>query len=126
MVVLHTPMHAQTTDAQSPVSLDRIRAALNQPPPVLQVPPAAGDTPTFRVAVAGWASVLPPIDEKPFDPTFGLPSVGELLMDGIGKIGSAAVKYKRGRTAARARNEVDDALAAFCAVHECPGLHTSK
>ena len=64
-------------------------------------------------------SVLQPVDETPFDPTFGLPSVGELLMDGVEKIRSAVVDYKRRRAERRARKEVDDALAAFCAVHEC-------
>jgi len=40
-------------------------------------------------------------------------------MDGVEKIGSAVVDYKRRRAERRARKEVDDVLAAFCAVHEC-------
>ncbi|HWJ57593.1 MAG TPA: hypothetical protein VNR90_15240, partial [Vicinamibacterales bacterium] len=54
-------------------------------------------------------------------PTWGLPSAGELLMDGIEKIHSAASGYKHRRAERRARKEVQDALAAFCAVRECPG-----
>src|SRR4051812_37918800 len=102
ILVLQSPIQAQTDDSQSPVSVERIRAALKQPPPVLRVPASSGDIPTFRIEVPGRLIVLQPIDEKPFDPTFGLPSVGELLMDGIGKIGSAAAEYKRGRAARRA------------------------
>jgi len=47
-------------------------------------------------------------------------------MDGIDTIRSAVVRYTRGRAERRARKEVDDALAAFCAVHECPRPDTSK
>ena len=47
-------------------------------------------------------------------------------MNGIGKIGSAAVDYKRRRARRRARKEVDGALAAFCAVRECPTRDTGK
>jgi len=124
ILVLQSPIQAQTDSSTSPVSVDRIRAALNQPPPVLRIPAPSGDTPTFHIDVQN--QVLPPIDDKPFDPTFGLPSVGELLMDGIGKLGSAAVDYKRARAARRVRKEVDDALAAFCAVHACPANQTSS
>ena len=102
-----------------PVSIERIRAGLNQPPPLLRAPAPPGDRPTFRIEVQERPFVLQPIDEKPFDPTFGLPSVGELLMNGIEHIRSAAVDYKRRRAERRAWKEVDDALAAFCAVREC-------
>jgi hypothetical protein len=82
--------------------------------------------PIFRVDVRPPLFVMQPIEEKPFDPTFGLPSAGELLMGGIEKVRSAAVHYKRGRTKRRVRKEVDDALAAFCAVRECPTPAASK
>ena len=126
MLALQAPIQAQTADSQLPVSMERIRAGLKQPPSLLQVPPPSGDMPTFRVEVRERAFVLRPIDEEPFDPTFGLPSAGELLMNGIGKIGSAAVDYKRRRARRRARKEVDGALAAFCAVRECPTPDTGK
>jgi hypothetical protein len=126
MLALQSPIQAQTGDSQLPVSMERIRAGLKQPPSLLQVPPPSGDMPTFRVEVRERPFVLRPIDEKPFDPTFGLPSAGELLMNGIGKIGSAAVDYKRRRARRRARKEVDGALAAFCAVRECPTPDTGK
>jgi hypothetical protein len=119
ILVCQSPIQAQADNADLPVSIERIRAALKRQP-LLQIPPQPGDTPTFRIEVQGRLSVLPPIDDKPFDPTFGLPSVGELLMGGVQKIGSAVVDYKRRRAERRARKEVDDALAAFCAVHECP------
>jgi hypothetical protein len=50
----------------------------------------------------------------------------ELLMGGIRKIRSAVVTYKRGRAERRARKEVADALAAFCAARGCPTSTTSK
>jgi hypothetical protein len=126
ILVVQSPIQAQTDASQLPVSMERIRAALKQPPPLLQVPGPSADIPTFRIEVRARLSVRQPIDEKPFDPTFGLPSAGELLMNGIEKIRSAAVRYKRGRAERRARKEVEDALAAFCAVRECPTPNTSK
>jgi hypothetical protein len=126
MLLLPSPIQAQTDDSQLPVSMERIRAALKQPPPLLQVPAPSGNIPTFRIEVRERLLVPPPIDEKPFDPTFGLPSAGELLMNGIEKIRLSAVHYKRGRAERRARKEVEDALAAFCAVRECPTLNTAS
>jgi hypothetical protein len=119
ILALQSPVQAQAADSQLPVSIERIRAGLKQPPPLLQLPAPSGDVPTFRIEVRERAFVLQPIDEKPFDPTFGLPSAGELLMNGIENIRSAAVHYKRHRAERRARNEVDAALAAFCAGREC-------
>jgi hypothetical protein len=120
LVALPTAAQAQADPSRSPVSLERIRAALAEPPPRLLVPAPLLDVPTFRVEVRQDLSILRPLEEQPFDPTWGLPSAGELLMGGIGKIGSAVGGYKRKRAKRRARKEVDDALAAFCAVHECP------
>jgi hypothetical protein len=119
ILALQSPIQAQATDSQLPVSMERIRASLKQPPSLLQVPPTSGDIPTFRIEVRERSFVLQPTDEKPFDPTFGLPSVGELLMSGIESLRSAAVDYKRRHAERRARKEVDGALAAFCAVREC-------
>ena len=126
ILALQSPIRAQAADSQLPVSMERIRAGLKQPPSLLQLPPPSGDTATFRIEVRARSLVLQPIDEKPFDPTFGLPSVGELLMDGIENIRSAAVDYKRRRAERRARKEVDGALAAFCAVRECSTPNTIK
>jgi hypothetical protein len=120
LTALPTAAQAQADPSGSPVSLERIRAALAAPPPRLLVPASSLDVPTFRVEVRQDLSILRPLDEPPFDLTWGLPSAGELLMGGIGKIGSAVGSYKRQRAKRRARKEVDDALAAFCAVHECP------
>lgn len=120
LALLPATLQAQGSDTQLPVSLARIRAALEAPPPVLQMPAPAGDLPTFRVEVHQPFSMTRPIDEEPFDPTWGLPSAGELMMGGISKLRSAVVDYKRGRARRNARKEVEDALAAFCAVHECP------
>jgi len=125
ILVLQLPIQAQTDDAQLPVSLDRIRAALKQPPPLLQASKAADDTPTFRVEVREPVLDLQPVDEKPFDLTWGLPSAGELLASGIGKIRSTIVNYKRGRAERRARKEVEDALAAFFAYNNVPRSTTS-
>jgi hypothetical protein len=124
ILVLQTPIQAQSADAQLPVSLDRIRAALQMPPPVLHVP-AASDEPTFRVEVREQLLDLQPIEEKPLDLTYGLPSAGELLMGGIGKIRSTIVNYKRGRAQRRARQEVEEALAAFFAYSNVPRSTTS-
>ena len=126
LLVLHAPIQAQTDGSPLPVSLERIRAGLKEPPPLLQIPAPSGDTPTFRVEVQAGLPLLQPIVEEPFDPTYGLPSVGELLMGGIGKIHSAVVTYKRGRAERRARKEVADALAAFCAARSCPTSSTTN
>jgi hypothetical protein len=80
VLALQSPIQAQTAESQLPVSMERIRAGLKQPPSLLQVPPPSGDMPTFRVEVRERSFVLRPIDEKPFDPTFGLSSAGKLLM----------------------------------------------
>ena len=126
ILVLHTPIQAQTDVAPLPVSMERIRAGLKEAPPLLRIPALSGEIPTFRVEVRGELPLLQPVDEIPFDPTFGLPSVGELLMGGIGKIRSAVVNYKRGRAEHRARKEVEDALAAFCAARGCAASTTNK
>jgi hypothetical protein len=126
IILLQSPIQAQTGGSHLPVSMERIRAALKQQPPLLRVPVPSGDIPTFRIEVQERLFVLQPIDEKPFDPTFGLPSVGELVMDRIEKIRLAAVRYKRRRAERRARKEVEDVLAAFCTVRECPTPTTSK
>jgi hypothetical protein len=126
LLVLLAPLQAQTADAPLPVSLERIRAGLKEPPPLLRIPAPSGEMPTFQVEVLGILPLLQPVEEIPFDPTYGLPSVGELLMGGIGKIRSAVVNYKRGRAEHRARKEVEDALAAFCATRGCPVSPTIK
>jgi len=115
------PLQAQAADSHEPVSLERIRAALAAPPPILPVPAPAAGPPTFRVEVRQPMWSVQPDEAETFDPTWGLPSAGELLMDGIGKIHSAAAGYKHRRAERRARKEVQDALAAFCAVRACPG-----
>ena len=126
ILALQPPIQAQAAGPQPPVSVERIRAALKEPPPILLVPAPSGDRPTFQVEVQQQLFVLQPIEEKPFDPTFGLPSVGELLMTGIEKVRSAAVNHKRRRAERRARKEVDDALATFCGARECSTPDTSK
>jgi hypothetical protein len=121
IVVLPAAAQAQADPSPSPVSLERIRAALAQPPPRLVLPALSLDVPTFQVEVTTQDLWNPaPLDEPAFDPTWGLPSAGELLMGGVAKVGSAVSNYKQKRAKRRARREVDDALAAFCAVHECP------
>jgi hypothetical protein len=119
ILALQSSIQAQAAESQLPVSMERIRAGLKQPPSLLQIPPPSGDKPTFRIEVRERPFVLQPIEDKPFDPTFGLPSVGELLMTGIENIRSAAINYKQRRAERRARKQVDGALAAFCAVREC-------
>src|SRR5262245_53225619 len=119
ILMLQAPVRAQTADAGLPVSIERIRAGLKQPPSLL-VPAPSGDVPTFHVEVRERLPVVQGVDEKPVDLTFGLPSAGELVMGGIEKIRSAAVRYKRGRAERRARKEVEDALTAFCEGHQCP------
>jgi hypothetical protein len=71
------------------------------------------------VEVRGRLHVLTPTQKDAFDPTFGLPSLGELAIGGIEKIRSAVVKHMRSRAERRAWREVKDALAAFCAARAC-------
>lgn len=121
-VVLISPatVQAQTTPAYGPSSLARIRASLAEQPRLQAPPPSTDVVPMFRVDVTQHFSLEDPADEPPFDPTWGLPSAGQLMMGGIGKLGSAISGYKKRRAKGRARKEVSDALAEFCAVQACP------
>src|SRR5215218_5943814 len=103
VLLLHSPAQAQSSGARLPVSLDRIRAALDDPPPALRLPESSRDVPTFRVEVQQRLPVTSFVDDPPFDPTYGLPSAGELMMGGIGRIRSAAVNFKRNRAKRRAK-----------------------
>src|SRR5690349_19294080 len=118
----YTPLQAQADIDRLPVSINRIRAALKEQPPRSTGLAMSDEAPTFQVEVRQRLSILKPVEEKPFDPTYGLPSAGALVMSGVAKIQSALVDYKHSRAERRARREVEDALAAFCAIHECtPG-----
>jgi len=119
MLGVQAPMQAQAADPDLPVSMERIRAALKEPAPRLRMPGPSGDRPLFHVEVQERMPVLQPVEESPFDPTYGLPSVGELLMNGVEKIRSSVVEHKRSRAQRRARKEVEDGLAEFCATHGC-------
>jgi hypothetical protein len=110
-------LHAQGADQSS---LQRIRAALAKGPSPFQAPLPATDPLTFHVDVRAPLIALTPIEETPVDPTYGLPSVGQLLGEGVAKLRSAVVNYKRARARRRARQEVDAALAAFCETGQCP------
>ena len=50
-LVFQTPIQAQADDTQLPVSMERIRAALKEQPPILRVPALSGDMPAFHVEV---------------------------------------------------------------------------
>ena len=118
ILALQAQIQAQAADQESPVSIDRIRAGLKRPPP-LQIAAPSGDRPTFRIEVRARPFVLQPTDEKAFDPTFGLPSVGELLMDGIENVRSAAVHYQ---TAARRASSSEGSGRRPCSVLCDPGV----
>ena len=122
LFVLPAASQAQAAGSSLPVSLARIRAGLEAPPPRLQPPPttAPAAVATFRVEVSQPFSMTPLVEEGPGDPTMGIPSAAELLMGGIGKIHSAVAGYKRGRAKKKARKEVQDAMTEFCAVNACP------
>jgi hypothetical protein len=128
LVAFQTPVQAQQADsaeARLPVSMERIRTALERQERqqrFLRGVDASNAMPMFHdhVEVRGRLHVLTPVQEDAFDPTLGLPSVSELAMGGIEKVRSAVVKYMRSRAERRARREVKDALAAFCAARACP------
>ena len=124
ILALQTQIQAKAPDQQSSVSIARIRAGLNRPPPLRIVVPS-DDRTTFRSEVRARPFVLPS-NEQAIDPTLGLPTLGELVMDGIENVRSAAVQYKRRRAERRARKEVADVLAAFCAIRECPTPQVGK
>jgi hypothetical protein len=117
-LVLPAPLSAQSLEP-SPATLKRIRAALERPPSRLDVAASTAGAPTFRVEVNVPFSATRSIEEPPFDPTWGLPTAGELIAGGIGKIGSAVGGYRKHRAQRKARKEVQDAMAAYCAVHTC-------
>jgi hypothetical protein len=117
LLVSPAPAQAQAAGAYGPSSLARIRAALAEPPPRLQAPPPSVDiVPMFRVEITQPFTLHDPNEEPPADPTWGLPSAGELMMRGVGKVGSAVSGIKKRRV----RREVRDALAEFCLVNTCP------
>jgi hypothetical protein len=120
ILLLPALVQAQSTDTSSAVSIERIRAKLQQPPPVLRLPDPAVATATYHVEVRAPLFLLHPPEDKPMDPTFGLPSTSELVGRGLAKVGTTVRNYKRHRTERRARKEVDDALAAYCAAQQCP------
>ena len=121
LVALQSPLQAQSVEAESAVSLERIRTGLQRPASHVQWQAPPESTPTFRIEVRQPLFVVPPLaEEKPFDPTFGLPSVGELFMAGIEKARSSIVQAKRGHAERRARKKVDGELTAFCAANDCP------
>jgi hypothetical protein len=119
LLAFQLPVQAQGANPELPVSLARIRAGLERPPSVLETSEPSGLTPTFHVEVRAHPVDLRPVEEEPFDPTYGLPSAGELMMGGVQKIVSATANYKRRRAERRARKGVDEAIAAFCAVNDC-------
>ena len=125
IVLLQSKMQAQAADTELPVSIERIRAALNGPQP-LQITPLSGDTPTFRVEIQANAFAIKPFEKEVVDYTYGLPTLGGLAMEGIEYLRATFVRYKRGYAERRARKEVQDALAAFCAVHDCTTLQIRK
>jgi hypothetical protein len=119
LLVLQASTRAQQAeDTRLPVSTERIRAALQQPLAVTSA--TSGELPMFRVEVREQQLLRPPDPEPPFDPTYGLPTIGELVIGGIGKILNSVVKYNRARAERRAKKEVEEALAAFCAARHCP------
>ena len=113
----------ESEERSLPVSLARIRAALvrTQESPSLALDTSA-ENPTFRIEIRERKPLqwnVTTVDDEPFDMTWGLPSAGQLMMAGIGKLQDAVVRYRRTRAERRARREVEDALAAFCAVRDC-------
>ena len=116
LIALPASSGAQSPDA---ASLARIRAALAHEPRLLAPAPPI-EAPTFRVEVEQHIDLTRAVDDPPIDPTMGIPSAAQLLVGGVGKIGSAVAGYKRGRAKRKAAKEVQDALAEFCAVHACP------
>ena len=117
LLALPGTSRAQAADARS---LARIRAALEKEPPRLQVAAPSAEPPTFRVEVEQYIDLQRSVADPPLDPTMGIPSAGQLLVGGIGRIHSAVAGYKRGRAKRKARKEVQDAMAEFCAVNVCP------
>lgn len=124
ILAVPTDAQAEAGDQDLAISLDRIRAGLSRPTPILDaaVAPEEGPAPAFRVEVRASPFLEQLPTEKPFDPTYGLPSVAELLMRGIEK----AVDYKRSRAERLAKEEAAAAFAAFCAIRNCSPPTSSK
>jgi hypothetical protein len=123
LTAVPSPIRAQSETTAS-VSISRIRAALERQPSVLQPPqpPSSNEMPTFRLETRQRIWSQPATEEKPVDTTYGLPTVGGLMMDGIEKIRTA----KHSRSERRARKEVENAVAAFCATNKCSSSRTGQ
>lgn len=125
---------ASSSDTRLPVSLDRIRQRLEQPTTLLPPSDSGWDaasypvpTPMFRIDIRQPMWVERPPDDETFDPTMGLPSLGELVVGGLSKIHGATSRYRKRRAERRAREDVSEDLAAFCRLHGCtPPAGASK
>ena len=106
------------------VSVERVREAWRRPQ-VLEVPPLPDLTPTFRVAVE--EKVVPvetvlegmrrEIAERPGSPA--APAGGVDLLGLAMMVVKDINEWRRTRAEAEARQEVERALAEFCASHDC-------
>lgn len=108
---------------ESAVSIDRIRAALNRP--VVLDLRGPQEEPDFRVQIverheyADWLKPLPD-DFKVEDPLANVPLANYNFASLIGKLVSSVKEARRESAEHNARDEVDAALEAFCAVNDCP------
>jgi len=114
---------ADAPSIDSAVSIERIRAALGRPVVLdLRGPQVEPD---FRVQIverheyADWLKPLPD-DFKVVDPLANVPLANYNFASLIGKLISSIQEARRESAERNARDEVDAALEAFCAVNDCP------
>jgi hypothetical protein len=114
---------AEAPSVESAVSFERIRAALNRPVVIDLRGPQ--EQPDFRVQIverheyADWLKPLPD-DFKVEDPLAHVPLANYNLASLVGKLVSSIKEARREGAERNARDEVDSALEAFCAVNDCP------
>jgi hypothetical protein len=114
---------SEAPSVESAVSLERIRAALDRP--VVLDLRGPQEEPDFKVQIierheyADWLKPLPD-DFKVEDPLANVPLANYNFASLIGKLVSSIKEARREGAERNARDEVDNALEAFCAVNDCP------
>jgi len=114
---------AEAPSVESAVSFERIRAALDRP--VVLDLRGPQEEPDFRVQIverheyADWLKPLPD-DFKVEDPLAHVPLANYNFASLIGALISNIKEARHEAAERNARDEVESALAAFCAVNDCP------
>ena len=120
-----TPAAVEAPSIDSAISIERIREALDRP--VVLDLRGPQEEPDFRVQIverheyADWLKPRPD-DFKVEDPLAHVPLANYNFASLIGKLVSSIKEQRRESAERNARDEVNAALDAFCAVNDCSAV----